>query len=232
MAAAAAGSRPHEYLCGLTGLQQGTTYYCRSGHGTAPTVQSTPTAMRTYWSFTTVILYRRLQQKRARQWLDRDDPHSIFELERECQGNRYEYCYDTTNDGKCSNWVSTGVNRGIGLPTLQSSTTYYCRSGRGTGHMGQLTPMAAAHHSGHLEHWIRVFHVLDNCSMYATNNTSVHLVCEIYTNTSSNIENVKLYIDIFNSLGAWSIRRGVCSSRYYSHSEKACIDISFPDHPI
>jgi hypothetical protein len=64
--------------------------------------------------------------------------------------------------------------------------------------------------------------------MYATTNAYVHLVCEIYNNSSSNIENVKLYIDIYNSLG-----RLVDTDYAYAPVDivhirgKACIDISF-----
>jgi hypothetical protein len=38
---------------------------------------------------------------------------------------RYEYCYDTTDDGDCSAWVSTGTSTLKELSGLRSSTTYY-----------------------------------------------------------------------------------------------------------
>ena len=38
---------------------------------------------------------------------------------------KYEYCYDTTNDGTCSTWISTGTNNYVGLWALQPATTYY-----------------------------------------------------------------------------------------------------------
>jgi hypothetical protein len=37
----------------------------------------------------------------------------------------YEYCYDTTDDGACSTWVSTGANRDVTLSGLAGGTTYY-----------------------------------------------------------------------------------------------------------
>ena len=41
------------------------------------------------------------------------------------RATKYEYCYDTTNDSACSNWVSTGTNTYAGLSGLQEGTTYY-----------------------------------------------------------------------------------------------------------
>ncbi|MFZ9482469.1 MAG: S8 family serine peptidase, partial [Ilumatobacteraceae bacterium] len=38
---------------------------------------------------------------------------------------RYEYCFDTTNDNACSNWVSTGTGRSVTLRSLGSLTLYY-----------------------------------------------------------------------------------------------------------
>ena len=38
---------------------------------------------------------------------------------------RYEYCYDSTNDGDCSNWQSAGTNTSVNLNGLNGLTTYY-----------------------------------------------------------------------------------------------------------
>ena len=145
------------------------------------------------------------------------------------RATRYEYCYDTTNDGNCSNWVSTGDNSGVSLPTLQSSTTYYWQVRSWNGIYGPAYANGSSTSFWSFRTLDPGVHVLDNCSMYATTNAYIHLVCEIYNNTSSNIENVKLYIDIFNSLG------GLVDTDYaYAPVDivhilgKACIDISFP----
>ena len=37
----------------------------------------------------------------------------------------YEYCYDTTDDGACSTWVSVGGARYVVLSGLSPATTYY-----------------------------------------------------------------------------------------------------------
>ncbi len=37
----------------------------------------------------------------------------------------FEYCYDTTNDGACSDWKPNGTSTTVALPALQNGTTYY-----------------------------------------------------------------------------------------------------------
>ena len=39
--------------------------------------------------------------------------------------NSYEYCYDTSNDEACYDWISTGTNTMVALSDLDYSTTYY-----------------------------------------------------------------------------------------------------------
>jgi len=38
---------------------------------------------------------------------------------------RYEYCIDTSNDGNCSSWTSTGLVTSAAVPGLQYGVTYY-----------------------------------------------------------------------------------------------------------
>jgi hypothetical protein len=38
---------------------------------------------------------------------------------------RYEYCYDTSNDNACSNWVNNGTATSVSLSGLANNTTYY-----------------------------------------------------------------------------------------------------------
>jgi len=37
----------------------------------------------------------------------------------------YAYCYDTTNDNACSNWISTGASSQASISALTENTTYY-----------------------------------------------------------------------------------------------------------
>jgi hypothetical protein len=216
---------------GLSGLQQGTTYYwqVRSWNGTyGPTYANG--SSNAYWFFTTTILTPGTFNKHAPANGSTGmilTPYLSWSAS--ARATQYEYCYDTTNDGKCSNWVSTGVNSGIGLPTLQSSTTYYWQVRSWNGTYGPTYANGSSTSFWSFRTLDPGVHVLDNCSMYATTNAYVHLVCEIFNNTSSNIENVKLYIDIFNSLGGLVDTDEAFAPVDIIHiREKACIDISFP----
>lgn len=216
---------------GLSGLQEGETYYwqVRSWNGTYGPTYANGSAS-AHWSFTTVLLQPGAFNKYApANGSTKMILTPYLSWTASARATRYEYCYDTTNDGNCSNWVSTGVDRGVGLPTLQSSTTYYWQVRSWNETYGPAYANGSSTSFWSFRTLDPGVHVLDNCSMYATTNAYVHLVCEIYNNTSSNIENVKLYIDIFNSLG------GLVDTDYaYAPVDivhirgKACIDISFP----
>ena len=216
---------------GLSGLQEGTTYYwqVRAWNGTYGPTYANGSAT-AYWSFTTVVMNPGAFNKYAPTHGSTGlilTPYLSWTTS--ARATRYEYCYDTTNDGTCSNWVSTGTNRSIGLPTLQSSTTYYWQVRSWNGTYGPAYANGSSTSFWSFRTLDPGVHVLDNCSMYATTNAYVHLVCEVYNNSSSNIENVKLYINIYNSLG------GLVDTDYaYTPVDivhvrgKACIDISFP----
>ena len=141
----------------------------------------------------------------------------------------YEYCIDTSNDNICSNWISTGINNYAIPPQLTPSTTYYWQVRAWNGTHGPTYANGSSSANWSFRTLDPGVHVLDNCSMYATTNAYVHLVCEIYNNTSSNVENVKLYIDIYNSLGGLVDTDEAYAPIDIIHiREKACIDISFP----
>lgn len=215
----------------LSGLQEGTTYYwqVRAWNGTYGPTYANGSAS-AHWSFTTVFLQPGAFNKYApangstRMILT---PALIWTAS--ARATRYEYCYDTTNDGACSNWISTGTNRSVGLPTLQSSTTYYWQVRSWNGTYGPAYANGSITSFWSFRTLDPGVHVLDSCSMYATTNATVHLVCEVYNNTSSNIENVRLYIDIYNSQGGLVDTDDAYAPIDIIHIRgKACIDISFP----
>jgi len=215
---------------GLSGLQPATTYYwqVRAWNGTyGPTyANGSPTA---YWSFTTVVMVPGAFNKLSPEsGYDGTTMSPVLGWETSVNATKYEYCYDTTNDSNCSNWISTGTNTYVGLSGLQPGTTYYwqVRSWNGiygpTYANGNITSLWLFETLG------PGVHILESCSMYATNNTYIHLVCEVYNNTSSNIENVKLYIDIYNSLGELIDTDYAYTLLDIIHiQEKACIDLPF-----
>jgi len=215
----------------LSGLQEGTTYFwqVRAWNGAyGPTyANSSATA---YWSFTTVLLQPGAFNKYSpannstRMILT---PTLVWTVSD--RATRYEYCYDTTNDGACSNWISTGTNRSVGLPTLQSTTTYYWQVRSWNGTYGPTYANGSSTSFWSFRTLDPGVHVLNSCSMYATTNAYVHLVCEIYNNSTSNIENVRLYIDIYNSQGGLVDTDDAYAPIDIIHVRgRACIDISFP----
>jgi hypothetical protein len=58
------------------------------------------------------------------------------------RANTYQYCYDTTNDGACSNWIGNGTSTSKRLTGLSYSTWYYWHvravNGGGTRYSGSL----------------------------------------------------------------------------------------------
>ncbi len=52
-------------------------------------------------------------------------PTPVLSWSISANATHYEYCIDTTDDGSCSNWISTGSNNYVGLYGLQQDTTYY-----------------------------------------------------------------------------------------------------------
>lgn len=121
---------------GLFGLQQGATYYwqARAWNGTVGPIYADGTA-NSFWSFTTLIILPGAFNKNAPVPGSTEVSLSpVISWNPSTNATRYEYCYDTTYDGACSNWVSTGTNTYAGLWSLQQGTTYYwqVRSWNGT----------------------------------------------------------------------------------------------------
>ncbi len=121
---------------GLRALQQNTTYYwqVRSWNGTfGPTYANGSAGA--YWSFKTVLMLPGAFNKFApANGSTGVSPNPVLSWNASANATRYEYCFDTTNDGTCGNWISTGTNTYVGLRALQQNTTYYwqVRSWNGT----------------------------------------------------------------------------------------------------
>jgi len=192
---------------GLSGLQEGTTYYwqVRSWNGTYGPTYANGSAS-AHWSFTTILLQPGAFNKYApANGSTKMILTPYLSWTASARATRYEYCYDTTNDGNCSNWVSTGVDRGVGLPTLQSSTTYYWQVRSWNETYGPAYANGSSTSFWSFRTLDPGVHVLDNCSMYATTNTYIHLVCEIYNNTPPTSRTSSCILIFSTRLGAWSI---------------------------
>jgi hypothetical protein len=51
---------------------------------------------------------------------------------------RYDYCYDTSDDDNCSNWIDNGVITNVNLSGLSHSTTYYWHARSWNGSLGPV----------------------------------------------------------------------------------------------
>ncbi len=109
----------------LTGLSTGTTYYWQvraiNNHGTTY-ADGTSTA---YWSFTTgspPVAFDKLSPSDGSSGLPLDPALSWSSSS---GADSYEYCYDTTNDNTCSNWVNTSTTTSVVIANLFPGTTYY-----------------------------------------------------------------------------------------------------------
>ena len=121
---------------GLWNLQPATTYYwqTRAWNGAYGPTYANGSAS-AYWSFTTAVMVPGVFNKNApASGTTGVSLSPILSWNISANTTKYEYCYDTANDGNCSSWISTGTNNYAGLRGLEPETTYYwqVRSWNGT----------------------------------------------------------------------------------------------------
>ncbi|MFZ3070943.1 MAG: hypothetical protein WA110_07480 [Anaerolineaceae bacterium] len=108
-------------------LQPFTKYYwqVRAWNGSyGPTYANGSSS--TSWSFTTLDPFPAAFGKHApTNYATEQSLTPILSWNISARATKYEYCYDTTYDGACSNWISTGTNTYVQLPTLLPGVTYY-----------------------------------------------------------------------------------------------------------
>ncbi len=109
-----------------TGLSPGTTYYwqVRAWYGSGVTFANGGPAA--YWSFTTNPGGPGAFSKSSPADGASDQQTNLtLTWGTSSNAESYEYCLDTTNDGVCSGWTSTGTGRSAGVSGLGAGTTYY-----------------------------------------------------------------------------------------------------------
>lgn len=110
----------------LSGLSNGTTYYWQvraSNELDTVYANGSPTA---FWSFTVrpspLGTFNKISPPNNSIG---QSTNPVLSWESSERATDYEYCYDTTNDNSCSNWVSNGNNTSKTLSGLSKNTTYY-----------------------------------------------------------------------------------------------------------
>lgn len=220
---------------GLSGLQPGTTYYwqVRSWNGTyGPTYANGGASV--YWSFTTMIMQPGVFNKTSPvNGYDGTTMSPVLSWNTSVNATKYEYCYDTTNDGNCSNWISTGTNTYVGLSGLQGGTTYYWQIRSWNGTYGPTY----ANGSSTAYWWFRTLvsgvWIMDNCSLYESASGSyIYFVCEVYNNTTSGVEYFSIDVELYDASGnliGTDYSYGPLSIIH--PQETSCVDVMFEKLP-
>ena len=220
---------------GLSGLQQGTTYYwqVRSWNGAYGPTYANGSAS-AYWSFTTVIMtpgaFNKLSPENG---YDGTTMSPILSWTMSANATKYEYCYDTSNDGACSNWISTGTNTYAGLSGLQSGTSYYWQVRSWNGMYGPTYANGSANAFWNFTTLESGVWIMDNCSLYESASGSyIYFVCEVYNNITTGAEYLSIDVDLYDSNG--NLIGTDFSYAYLSiihPQETACVNVMFDNLP-
>ena len=217
---------------GLSGLQQGTAYYwqVRSWNGTYGPTYANGNAS-AYWSFTTMVMSPGAFNKHAPANGTAGTTLSpVLSWNVSSNATKYEYCFDTTNDGNCSSWISTGTNKYVGLWGLQPATTYYWQVRSWNGTYGPTYANGSVNAYWSFATLASDVWIMDNCSFTENRyGTYQYITCEMYNNTSVSIKRVKLYVDLFDSDGNLIGTDDSYTLLDLVHPQEiACVRISFP----
>ncbi len=110
----------------LTGLSMNTTYYwhVRAVNSIGSTYSDG--SILNFYSFSTVATKPAAFNKSTPANNASNQPSSVTLTWSASSGaTRYDYCYDTTNDNTCSNWVSNGTATSKKITGLVANRTYY-----------------------------------------------------------------------------------------------------------
>ncbi|HUM49265.1 MAG TPA: FxLYD domain-containing protein [Anaerolineaceae bacterium] len=216
---------------GLRGLEPATMYYwqVRSWNGTYGPTYANGSAS-AYWSFTTMIMTPGAFNKHApTNGTTGATLSPVLSWNVSNNATKYEYCFDTTNDGNCSSWISAGTNNYAGLRGLEPATTYYWQVRSWNGTYGPTYANGSANAYWSLTTLASDVWIMDNCSFTENRaGTYQYITCEMYNNTSASIKSVKLYVDLYDSDGTLIGTDFAYTLLDLVHpQETACVRISF-----
>lgn len=215
---------------GLSGLQASTAYYwqIRSWNGTYGPTYANGSAS-AYWSFTTLIMQPGAFVKTSpSNGYDGTTMSPVLSWNTSANATKYEYCYDTSNDNTCSNWISTGTNTYVGLSGLQAGTTYYWQVRSWNGTYGPTYANGSANSYWSFKTLTSGVWIMDNCSLYEDAYGYMYFVCEIYNNTNTGVEYFSIDVDLYDASGNLiGTDYGYVDLSIIHPQETACIDVMF-----
>ena len=107
----------------LNNLTPNTTYYWQVyAHNDFGNTYSNNS---TYWSFTTGSLPGAFDKTSPADGAGNQPLSLALQWSASTNATSYWYCYDTSNDSSCSNWVNNGTSTSKTLSGLSPNTTYY-----------------------------------------------------------------------------------------------------------
>ena len=109
---------------GLSGLPIGTQYFWQVRATNAGGTTYADGAATSYWSFTTLAVPGAFNRLSPANGAMGQPLNPSLTWAPSTAAASYEYCIDTTNDGACANWISTGTNTSVGL-SLNAGTEYF-----------------------------------------------------------------------------------------------------------
>ena len=110
---------------GLSGLTAGTTYYWQARANNGAGVTYANGAAASYWSFTTIALPGTFGKSSPANGATGQPLNPTLSWGASAGAANYDYCYDTTNDNACSNWIGAGASTSVGLSGLTAGIKYY-----------------------------------------------------------------------------------------------------------
>jgi subtilisin-like proprotein convertase family protein len=109
----------------LSGLSPGTTYYWQARANNAAGSTYANGAETSFWSFTTTALPGAFGHSSPANASTGQSLNPTLNWTASAGVANYDYCYDTTDDNACANWLGAGASTSVGLSGLAASTTYY-----------------------------------------------------------------------------------------------------------
>lgn len=109
----------------ISGLKTNTTYYWQVKAVNSYGTTYANDASTAFWSFKTGGVPTAFNKSTPAKGATKQPASVTLKWAASSGATSYSVCYDTTNDNKCSNWVSAGTATSKTISGLKANTTYY-----------------------------------------------------------------------------------------------------------